>query len=186
MRASDDGQDVIDALASGHAVDGFDPTKTGSAPSAWARPFIGVAGDDEQFGPMRLRDLEPKQRDATRPLQRNAHPRPEATAPDGHGLAWLPCWLMRDDVASGRPVTVLGAVPAHAFDSHALRPRTPHLPLRVRLAVDAPASALPPKVAFEPGAIASPSDTAPSPCRDTLFCAGSASTPAESARASAL
>ena len=71
---------------------------------------------------------------------------------DGHGLAWLPGWLIRDAVASGRLVTVLSDLPAHAFDSHALWPRTPHLPLRVRLAIDALASALPPKIALPPAA----------------------------------
>jgi DNA-binding transcriptional LysR family regulator len=69
---------------------------------------------------------------------------------DSHGLAWLPCWLIRDDVESGRLVTVLDAVPARAFDSHALWPQTSHLPLRVRLAIDALAANLPPKVALAP------------------------------------
>lgn len=55
----------------------------------------------------------------------------------GHGLAWLPAWLIRDDVAAGRLVTVLDHLPAHAFESHALWPQSPHLPLRVRLAIDA-------------------------------------------------
>ncbi|MCJ2139844.1 LysR family transcriptional regulator [Methylobacterium sp. E-066] len=61
----------------------------------------------------------------------------------GHGLAWLPCWLIRDDVAAGRLATVLDHLPAHVFESHALWPQTPHLPLRVRLAIDALAAALP-------------------------------------------
>ncbi|SFL88057.1 LysR family transcriptional regulator [Methylobacterium pseudosasicola] len=61
----------------------------------------------------------------------------------GHGLAWLPCWLIRDDVAAGRLATVLDHLPAHVFESHALWPQTPHLPLRVRLAIDALAAGLP-------------------------------------------
>lgn len=60
-----------------------------------------------------------------------------------HGLAWLPCWLIRDDVAAGRLTTVLDHLPSHVFDTHALWPQTPHLPLRVRLAIDALAAALP-------------------------------------------
>ena len=60
----------------------------------------------------------------------------------GHGLAWLPCWLIREDVASGRLATVLDTLPAHVFDSHALWPQTPHLPLRVRRAIDALAAEL--------------------------------------------
>lgn len=55
----------------------------------------------------------------------------------GQGLAWLPAWLIHDDVAAGRLVTVLDHLPAHAFESHALWPQSPHLPLRVRLAIDA-------------------------------------------------
>ena len=70
---------------------------------------------------------------------------------DGHGLAWLPGWLIRDDVASGRLVTVLPDMPAHVFESHALWPRSPRLPLRVRLAIDALAASLPPKLALPPG-----------------------------------
>lgn len=62
---------------------------------------------------------------------------------DGHGLAWLPCWLIRDDVAARRLTTVLDHLPSHVFDTHALWPRTPHLPLRVRLAIDALAATLP-------------------------------------------
>lgn len=64
-------------------------------------------------------------------------------AVDGQGLAWLPCWLIRDDVAVGRLVTVLDHLPSHVFDCHALWPQTPHLPLRVRLAIDALAVELP-------------------------------------------
>lgn len=56
---------------------------------------------------------------------------------DGHGLAWLPCWLILDDVTTGRLVTVLDHLPSHVFDCHALWPQTTHLPLRVRIAIDA-------------------------------------------------
>ena len=61
----------------------------------------------------------------------------------GHGLAWLPCWLIRDDVAAGRLAMVLPHLPAHVFESHVLWPQTPHLPLRVRIAIDALAAGLP-------------------------------------------
>ncbi len=66
---------------------------------------------------------------------------------EGHGLAWLPDWLIRDDIASGRLVNVLGDEPAHAFVCHALWPQTPHLPWRVRCAINALAAALPSRVA---------------------------------------
>lgn len=72
-------------------------------------------------------------------------------ARDGHGLAWLPCWLIRDDVAAGRLVTVPPDLPAHVFESHALWPRAAQLPLRVRRAIDALAAALPQRVALPPG-----------------------------------
>ena len=61
----------------------------------------------------------------------------------GMGLAWLSCWLIRERVLSGELVRVLGDRPGLLFDIHALWPQTPHLPLRVRLAVDTLAKALP-------------------------------------------
>lgn len=61
----------------------------------------------------------------------------------GHGLAWLPCWLIRDKVRLGTLVPLLGNVPRRVFRTHAIWPQTPHLPLRVRLAIDALAAALP-------------------------------------------
>lgn len=75
----------------------------------------------------------------------------------GMGLAWLPSWLIRDRLASGALETVLPAEPPHMFDDHALWPRTPHLPLKTRLAIDALAAELPGLVAAElPGLVASP------------------------------
>nr|WP_157091480.1 LysR family transcriptional regulator [Methylobacterium nodulans] len=64
-------------------------------------------------------------------------------AVDGLGLAWLPCWLIGADVRAGRLATVLDHLPSHVFDSHALWPQTSHLPVRVRLAIDALAASLP-------------------------------------------
>jgi DNA-binding transcriptional LysR family regulator len=61
----------------------------------------------------------------------------------GHGLAWLPCWLIRERVHKGELVLVLPDLPRLAFESHAIWPQSPHLPLRVRLAVDALAAELP-------------------------------------------
>ena len=57
----------------------------------------------------------------------------------GHGLAWLPCWLIR----SRALVPLLETTPRLVIKTHALWPRTPHLPLRVRLAIDALAAELP-------------------------------------------
>jgi DNA-binding transcriptional LysR family regulator len=61
----------------------------------------------------------------------------------GLGLAWLPCWLIRDQLRSGALVQVLPEQPGLVIESHALWPQTPHLPLRVRLAIDALAAELP-------------------------------------------
>jgi len=61
----------------------------------------------------------------------------------GHGLAWLPCWLIRDRVRSGTLIPLLRDVPSIEYVTYALWPQTPHLPLRVRFALDALTAALP-------------------------------------------
>lgn len=61
----------------------------------------------------------------------------------GHGLAWLPCWLIRGRVHAGRLLPVLQDAPRFVIHTHALWLETPHLPLRIRLAIDALAAALP-------------------------------------------
>jgi DNA-binding transcriptional LysR family regulator len=61
----------------------------------------------------------------------------------GMGLAWLPCWLIRGRGASGELVRVLEDWPGAVFDIYTVWPQTPHLPLRVRVAVDTLAKALP-------------------------------------------
>jgi DNA-binding transcriptional LysR family regulator len=54
----------------------------------------------------------------------------------GLGLAWLPEWLVRDHLEKGTLVTVLADQPGATMDVHALWPSTPHMSLRLRLAVD--------------------------------------------------
>jgi DNA-binding transcriptional LysR family regulator len=61
----------------------------------------------------------------------------------GMGLAWLPCWLIADRVRAGALETLLDDVPRITFDSHALWPLAPHMPSRVRVAIDALAARLP-------------------------------------------
>lgn len=60
----------------------------------------------------------------------------------GMGLAWLPRWLVRDQIQAGALVPVLADEPGLAYDNYALWLQTSYLPLNVRSAVDALAAAL--------------------------------------------
>lgn len=61
----------------------------------------------------------------------------------GMGLAWLPSWLIGDRVRAGKLVPLLQAQPHYLYGVHALWLQTPHLPLKIRLAIDAIAAGLP-------------------------------------------
>ncbi|MGH6858768.1 MAG: LysR substrate-binding domain-containing protein [Phyllobacterium sp.] len=61
----------------------------------------------------------------------------------GMGLAWLPQWLVRERIQTRALVPLLSDQPAFLYDCHALWLQTPHLPLRVRLVIDALAAGLP-------------------------------------------
>jgi DNA-binding transcriptional LysR family regulator len=61
----------------------------------------------------------------------------------GLGLAWLPCWMIRNDVAAGRLRQVLTSVPSVTFETHAVWPRSPAMLPRVRLAIDTLVTELP-------------------------------------------
>ena len=61
----------------------------------------------------------------------------------GMGLAWLPRWLMREQLRSGALVPLMPGRRPFLYDSHVLWLKTPRLPQKVRLAVDALAAALP-------------------------------------------
>ncbi len=61
----------------------------------------------------------------------------------GLGLAWLPEWLVRDRLRTGRLVSVLDNQPGATMQCHAVWPNAPHMPLRLRLAVDALVEQLP-------------------------------------------
>ncbi|MET0505726.1 MAG: LysR family transcriptional regulator [Luteibacter sp.] len=54
----------------------------------------------------------------------------------GHGLAWLPLWLVRARIGSGELVRVLDTYPAPGFNIYALWPQMPYTPPRVRAALD--------------------------------------------------
>jgi DNA-binding transcriptional LysR family regulator len=68
-------------------------------------------------------------------------------AAEGMGLAWLPYWLVRERIEAGALVALLPDQPRYLYDCYALWLQTPHLPLKVRLAVDALAAALPKSMA---------------------------------------
>ena len=61
----------------------------------------------------------------------------------GHGIAWLPCWMVSKEIHQGKLVPLLKQAPDVRIDVHAVWQRTPHLPLRVRIAIDTLASRLP-------------------------------------------
>ena len=61
----------------------------------------------------------------------------------GHGIAWLPCWMVSKEIHQGKLVPLLKQAPDVRFDVHAVWQQTPHLTLRVRIAVDTLASRLP-------------------------------------------
>jgi DNA-binding transcriptional LysR family regulator len=61
----------------------------------------------------------------------------------GMGLAWLPSWLVCGRLEAGTLVQLLPDQPEFPYDCYALWLQTPHLPMKVRLAVDALAAALP-------------------------------------------
>ncbi|NBJ11186.1 LysR family transcriptional regulator [Microvirga arsenatis] len=61
----------------------------------------------------------------------------------GMGLAWLPFWLVRERIQAGALVPLLPEQPSFLYDCYALWLQTPHMPRKIRLAVDALAAALP-------------------------------------------
>jgi DNA-binding transcriptional LysR family regulator len=63
-------------------------------------------------------------------------------AAGGMGLAWLPSWLVHERIKTGTLVHLLRDRREFLYDAYALWMQTPHLPLRVRLAIDALAAGL--------------------------------------------
>ncbi|APO68645.1 LysR family transcriptional regulator protein [Rhizobium gallicum] len=64
-------------------------------------------------------------------------------AAQGVGLAWLPCWLVRDRVASGELRRVLTDIAAVAFDANVVWVKSPAMQPKVRLVIDTLAAKLP-------------------------------------------
>lgn len=63
------------------------------------------------------------------------------------GIAWLPYWLAREHLLRGELQEVLADCSGVTFAISALRPQTPHLPLKTRVAVDALLKHLPERLA---------------------------------------
>lgn len=61
----------------------------------------------------------------------------------GAGLAWLPCWMMVPELHRGRLELIMNSDQVVATEIHAVWPRMTHLPLKVRVMVDALVSELP-------------------------------------------
>jgi DNA-binding transcriptional LysR family regulator len=63
-------------------------------------------------------------------------------AVDGAGLAWLPHWLVRRQLAGGSLVRVLADQPPLIYDHYAMWLQSPQLPLKTRVTIDALAAGL--------------------------------------------
>lgn len=70
----------------------------------------------------------------------------------GFGLAWLPTWLARPHLERGELREVLGSLKGRRYPINALWPHSPHLPLKIRMAIDWLASRLPERLASVAGA----------------------------------
>ncbi len=75
----------------------------------------------------------------------------------GHGIAWLPCWMVIKEIHQGNLVPLFKQAPDVRFDVHAVWQQTPHLPLRVRIAIDMLVKRLPAVMSLEfPASIKKP------------------------------
>lgn len=61
----------------------------------------------------------------------------------GMGIAWLPYWLVSDRIRTGALIALLTHRSGFLYDAYALWLQTPHLPRKVRVAVDALADSMP-------------------------------------------
>ena len=75
----------------------------------------------------------------------------------GHGIAWLPCWMVIKEIHQGNLVPLFKQAPDVRFDVHVVWQQTPHLPLRVRIAIDMLVKRLPAVMSLEfPASIKKP------------------------------
>ncbi|WP_338863712.1 LysR family transcriptional regulator [Myxococcus stipitatus] len=68
-------------------------------------------------------------------------------ATQGMGIAWLPCWLIAEQLHRGELVDVLEGVGRHGNEIFAVWPQNKHLPMKVRGAIDRLAARLPERLA---------------------------------------
>ncbi len=61
----------------------------------------------------------------------------------GFGIAMLPCWLVDNAIAQGELVKVLREDRENSYETHAVWAHSPHMALKVRLAIDMLVSKLP-------------------------------------------
>ena len=61
----------------------------------------------------------------------------------GFGIALLPGWLIEEELQTGKLVQILRDYRESVYETHAVWLQTPHLPLKIRLAVDMLVSRLP-------------------------------------------
>ncbi|KOF21484.1 LysR family transcriptional regulator [Ensifer adhaerens] len=65
-------------------------------------------------------------------------------AAGGFGIAWLPCWLVGNRIASGSLVRILADAPALSYGTYVVWPKTQYMPPKLRLLIDTLAARLPP------------------------------------------
>ena len=73
----------------------------------------------------------------------------------GQGLAWLPEWLVAGGIARGQLINVLPELTTGLKEIHLIWPEAPHMPTRVRVAIELLAQSL----STECWSIATPADT---------------------------
>lgn len=66
----------------------------------------------------------------------------------GAGIAWLPLWLIREELAAGMLKEVLSSYSTGKWPVYAVWPRMPHMPPKIRLTVDELVRVLPDKMAL--------------------------------------
>lgn len=65
-------------------------------------------------------------------------------AAGGFGIAWLPCWLVRNAITSGSLVRILTDTPALSYGTYVVWPKTQYMPSKLRLLIDTLVARLPP------------------------------------------